>query len=123
MIELVNIYKLLSDETRLRVILLLHQEELCVCEICGVLNVSQPKVSKCLSKLRDLNLVEDTRREKFVFYKLNDHHKVLNSNLSSILNSISDYDLFALDQQRLLSKESYIDACSIAALNKVSEVN
>ena len=120
--ELVGIYKLLSDETRLRVIMLLQQEELCVCEICGVLDVSQPKVSKCLSKLRDLNLVEDTRKEKFVFYSLKKTHKVLNSNLNSILNSIDDFKIFALDQQRLIKKETYLDACSIEALNKVSEV-
>lgn len=120
--ELVGIYKLLSDETRLRVILLLQQEELCVCELCGVLDISQPKVSKCLSKLRDLNLVEDNRREKFVFYSLKQHHKILNSNLHFILNSIEDYKLFMTDQKRLLRKESYLDACSIKALNKVSGV-
>lgn len=120
--NLINIYKLLSDETRLRVILLLHQEELCVCEICGVLDVSQPKVSKCLSKLRDLNLVDDVRRDKFVFYSLKNDHKILNSSLSSIMETIDDYPNLSDDQQRLKTKESYLETCSIKALNKVSEV-
>jgi Predicted transcriptional regulators len=62
--KLINIFKILSDETRLRIIILLAQEELCVCQISGVLNVSQPKVSKSLSRLRDLNLVIDERKEK-----------------------------------------------------------
>jgi len=61
--QLINIFKILSDETRLRIIMLLAQEDLCVCEMTGVLDVSQPKVSKCLSKLRDMNLVIDDRRE------------------------------------------------------------
>ena len=65
--QLTNIFKLLSDETRLRMMVLLYQEELCVCELSGVLEVPQPRVSKNLSKLRDMNLVADNRKEKFVF--------------------------------------------------------
>lgn len=122
MINVINIYKLLSDETRLRVILLLHQEELCVCEICGVLDVSQPKVSKCLSKLRDLNLVDDVRRDKFVFYSLKSDNKILNSNLRTIMETIINFPKLSTDKQRLSTKESYLETCSIEALSKVSEV-
>ncbi len=39
---LINTFKLLSDETRLRIILLLQQEELCVCQLTGILDISQP---------------------------------------------------------------------------------
>ena len=46
---LTSIYKLLSDETRLRLLILLYQEPLCVCELVGILNVPQPRISKNLS--------------------------------------------------------------------------
>ena len=75
--QLTNIFKILSDETRLRILLLLYNEELCVCELSGILNVPQPKISKNLSKLRDMNLVTDIRKEKFVFYSLKTENKIL----------------------------------------------
>ena len=68
--NLTNIFKLLSDESRLRIIMMLFHQDLCVCQLTGILNISQPTVSKNLSKLRDLSLVIDTRKEKFVFYSL-----------------------------------------------------
>ncbi len=67
--DLTAIFKLLSDETRMRVITLIYQEELCVCELCGILDQPQPKVSKVLAKLRDMNLVTDERKEN-CFYRL-----------------------------------------------------
>ncbi|NCC79781.1 MAG: ArsR family transcriptional regulator, partial [Clostridia bacterium] len=48
--DLLNIFKTLSDETRLRIVMLLHHDELCVCEMSGILDVSQPTISKGLSK-------------------------------------------------------------------------
>ena len=51
--QLTSIFKLLSDETRLRMMVLLFQQDLCVCEISGILEVPQSRVSKNLSKLRD----------------------------------------------------------------------
>ena len=67
MSQLINLFKLLSDESRLRIIMMLYHQELCVCQLTGILEISQPTISKNLSKLRDLNLVKDTRKEKFVF--------------------------------------------------------
>jgi ArsR family transcriptional regulator len=49
----IKIFKILSDETRLRAVMLLAQQELCVCQLSGIMDVSQPKVSQILAKLRD----------------------------------------------------------------------
>ena len=46
--RLTNIFKLMSDETRLRIIMLLNRETLCVCEISGILNIPQPRISQNL---------------------------------------------------------------------------
>ncbi|QRN85722.1 metalloregulator ArsR/SmtB family transcription factor [Clostridia bacterium] len=118
--ELTPIFKLLSDETRLRVILLLSKEELCVCEICGVLDESQPKISKVLSKLRDLDLVSDKRIEKFVFYKVKDTNGLLNNTLMYILENLDSYPILVSDQQRLAHKTEYLNRCSLDLLEEIS---
>ncbi len=109
--QLVNIFKTLSDETRLRIIMLLAQQELCVCQITGILEVSQPKVSKNLAKLRDMNLVGDERREKFVFYKLKIDNSILSSTVKNILDNLDEYPQLVADKSRLGDKEKYLNQC------------
>lgn len=65
-----NIFKALSDETRLRVIKLLQERELCVCELIQVLNMSQPRISRHLSVLKNAGIVDDRREGKWVYYSL-----------------------------------------------------
>lgn len=108
-----SLFKLLSDDTRLRVLLLLAEEELCVCELCGILEEQQPKISKILSKFRDLDLVHDVRKDKFVFYSINSNHEFLMSWLSFIRSDLKRYPELARDQQRLLTKENYLTTCVV----------
>lgn len=110
--QLVSVFKILSDETRLRIIILLAQQELCVCQLSGILNVSQPKVSKNLARLRDTNLVNDERKEKFVFYKLKKENNMLNSIVQNILDRLQDYPQLIQDQSRLGDKEKFLSQCT-----------
>lgn len=106
--QFINVFKILSDETRLRIILLLSKEELCVCELCGILDVSQPTVSRNLGILREWNIVVDDRREKFVFYKLREENNLLSNILKLVFESIEENRKFILDLERLKNKEIYI---------------
>lgn len=65
-----NIFKALSDVTRLRVIKLLQERELCVCELMQVLEMSQPRISRHMSVLKNAGLVEDRREGKWVYYSI-----------------------------------------------------
>jgi ArsR family transcriptional regulator len=66
------LFHLLSDETRLRsVVLLLGEGELCVCELTYALNVIQPKISRHLAALRDAGLVCDRRQGQWIYYRVN----------------------------------------------------
>ena len=68
----VQFYKCLSDETRLRCLLLIEQEkELCVCELTEALEEIQPKVSRHLAQLRKCQLLIDRRQGQWVFYSIN----------------------------------------------------
>lgn len=67
----VQFYKCLADDTRLRCLLLILQEqELCVCELTVALRLSQPKVSRHLAHLRQAGLLLDHKQGSWVFYRL-----------------------------------------------------
>ncbi|AHK20002.1 metalloregulator ArsR/SmtB family transcription factor [Yersinia similis] len=69
-----QLFKNLSDETRLNIILLLKASgELCVCELCHSLNEAQPKISRHLAMLRESGLLLDRRAGKWVHYRLSPH--------------------------------------------------
>jgi ArsR family transcriptional regulator len=64
-------YKALADDTRLKSLLLIvKQQELCVCELMAALNQSQPKISRHLAQLRKANILHDRRSGQWVFYSL-----------------------------------------------------
>jgi ArsR family transcriptional regulator len=67
----IELFKALSDITRLQCILLIQQEqELCVCELMAALELSQPKISRHLALLRESNLLEAKRRGQWIYYRL-----------------------------------------------------
>jgi len=69
--KIANIFKALSDDTRLRVIKLLQERELCVCELIQVLDMSQLRISRHLGVLKNAGLVNDRREGKWIHYSLN----------------------------------------------------
>ena len=72
MLRMLDFFKCLSDDTRLKMILLLYQNgELCVCELENAIEISQPKASRHLSLLKQHNIVEDRRQGLWVYYRLN----------------------------------------------------
>lgn len=72
--EAAELFKALSDPTRLRIISLLAHTELCVGDLCTVLEMSQPAVSYQLRILRTLRIVRARKAGKHVFYTLDDEH-------------------------------------------------
>ena len=69
-----QLLKLLSDPTRLTMMKLLQSHECCVCEFVEIFNMSQPAISQHLRKLRDIELVNETRKGKWIFYSINEEH-------------------------------------------------
>ncbi len=69
-----QLFKNLSDETRLSLVLLLREKgELCVCELSSTLKESQPKISRHLALLRESGLLIDRRDGKWIHYRLSPH--------------------------------------------------
>ncbi len=69
--NLTKIAKVFSDQNRLDIFaLLLRDKELCVCEICDTLNLSQPLVSRHLKQMRETRVLETTQKRQWVFYSV-----------------------------------------------------
>ncbi|MGI6082301.1 MAG: ArsR/SmtB family transcription factor [Limnochordia bacterium] len=71
-----EIFKVLGDETRTRIVWALSRCELCVCDIAALLGVSSSSVSHHLRLLRSLRLVKYRREGKMAYYSLDDDHIV-----------------------------------------------
>ncbi len=108
--ETLEFFKLLSDETRFRVIMLLLEKELAVCELVGILDLPQPKVSKALAKLRDIGLVLDERKEKYMYYSLNPKKEKFIKILKETKNTCDNLCVVIQDTKRLKEK-SYTPVC------------
>lgn len=79
--EPVNIFKALSEESRLRILALLIQGEMCVCEIEECLKMTQSNVSRHLTALKSSEILDSYKQAQWVYYKISDKFKSENQNL------------------------------------------
>ncbi len=107
--KLINYFKLLSDETRLRIMVLLYYNEFCVCQITGITGISQPNISKHLARLRDMGLVKDEKREQYTFYSLNIEDKLFEDILGKIVSNVKDYPVLKSDIEKSKAAAKYIE--------------
>jgi ArsR family transcriptional regulator len=98
--ELLNIFKALSDETRLRIIKLLEHGELCVCDIVAAFDMVQPKVSFHLGVLKKAGLVKDRKQGKWMHYRIDDSDMFKRFLILSIMERIPE-DKLKEDKKRL----------------------
>jgi ArsR family transcriptional regulator len=80
-----ELFKILSDETRLRLIAALMKDEFCVCELVDALKVSQYNISRHLGVLRKAGLVEDRKEGIWVYYRLTSRMESLTHDLLKTL--------------------------------------
>jgi len=71
-VEIVQIFKALADETRIRMLNLLNYGELCVCDIEEVLGIQQSNASRHLNKLKLAGIIDSEKKSQWVYYRLND---------------------------------------------------
>ncbi len=72
--DLSDFFKVLGDSTRIKILWALDQNELCVCDLAALLNMTKSAISHQLSSLRQANLVKYRKEGKVVFYSLADDH-------------------------------------------------
>ncbi len=75
-VDSADVFKVLGDPTRMRLLYALTQRELCVCDLSAILNMTQSAVSHQLRVLRGARLVRYRKAGKIVYYTLADEHVV-----------------------------------------------
>ncbi len=114
--QLTQFTKILSDETRLRILMLLTQtEELCVCQLTEVLKLSQPKISRHLAIMREAKLLQDRKAGLWVFYRLN--HDIPDW----VLEVFTSLHHAALNQQPFQTDHHLISSSAIKQLSNCSD--
>lgn len=85
--RMIEFLRLISDRSRLKILRLLKEGEICVCEMAAILGIAQPTVSQHLAKLRALGLVKERREGQWVIYSL--QQEVFQSCLDELVNYFS----------------------------------
>ena len=108
--------KALSDQTRLRILLLLVEgRELCVCELTEALELAQPKISRHLAILRESGLLLDRKSGLWVYYRLNPELPVwVVAVLGNLRQGSEGESAFMDDRLRLVAEqqEAICSSCS-----------
>ena len=85
--DLAEFFKVFADSTRIKILYVLLQSEMCVCDIGHALNISQSAVSHQLRVLKQMRLVKYRKEGKSIFYSLSDRHieHILNQGIEHIM--------------------------------------
>ena len=103
--EPAELFRAFADTTRLRILNLLLEGELCVCDLCEILGEIQPKVSRHLATLRRADLVRVRREGKWKFYALAENPSPIHQTLIRCVGScLSEFEILRRDRQRLASQ-------------------
>lgn len=105
--------KAVSENIRVRILLLLKDREACVCELMSVFNMAQSKLSHHLIALRDAGFLEDEKRGKWNYYRLNS--KSLDGTNMELLASLSrwlaDDGVIKKDERSLRKVQKRMNIC------------
>jgi ArsR family transcriptional regulator len=97
-----RMFKALSDETRLRILCLLLDGELCVCDIMGVLQLPQSTVSRHLAYLKNSGWVDDRRCGVWMYYSIvNNGNPLQKRLLESLRENLPILEVAVADRERL----------------------
>jgi ArsR family transcriptional regulator len=95
-------FKALSDETRLRILALLSNGEMCVCDLMAILELPQSTVSRHLAYLRNAGWVEDRRQGVWMYYRLSTGDGAFANELRELLRQhLVDIPQAARDREAL----------------------
>lgn len=97
----VEIFKSLSDLTRLRIVILLTHGRLCVCDLVEVLSLPQSTISRHMAKLKASKLVKDYRKGRWIHYSLEKTGDIINDELFKLLKKTASQKPFAEDLKKL----------------------
>lgn len=100
--ELVSVAKTLSDPSRVRILVALRERELCVCELCDSLDMTQSTLSIRLKVIRQAELVSATKEGKWMYYRIApDAEGLLGQLFQSFCSTLKKDPVLARDAKNL----------------------
>lgn len=101
--EFLPITKALSDETRLRLLMALRTDELCLCQLIDLLQLAPSTVSKHMALLQQAGLVERRKEGRWHFYRLADKQRpqAADQALAWVTASLAEVPMILEDEERL----------------------
>jgi len=98
-----QIFKALSDKSRLRILKMLQKKSLCVCEITEILKLATSTASKHLSILRDAGLIIDEKDKKWINYRINPkpESNIISNALLFIMLQLEDDEIIKNDEKMI----------------------
>ncbi len=118
--DLIKFIKLLTDKKRLRILNLLRENEMCVCELSGVLRVSQPLISHHLSTLKNSGMIKSRKIGYWSYFSLNLEglSELKRSILEAVLKEFEKDSLAIQDLKRYNTCKSRSDKTKCFSINK-----
>lgn len=98
--KLIDVLKALSDETRLRILNLLYEKELCVCDIMEILQITQAKASRHLIYLKNSGIVKDRKYAQWVYYSMSKDEQMKFID-SLVYDNLRNIELYKMDMVNL----------------------
>lgn len=109
---MVELFKALAEDNRLRILSLLMASDLCVCEIESVLNMTQSNVSRHLTALKQCGILRSYKKAQWVYYGINDRFKEEHTELYQyLIKRLKDLPTYQQDQCNII-KGQQEDICS-----------
>lgn len=92
--DIIEVLKALAHENRIRILNILAEDELCVCELENILQINQSNASRHLSKLKHANLIKGRKKAQWIYYSLNQdlltEHQFIKLLLTDELDDFAD---------------------------------
>lgn len=104
MFDFMTTARALADENRVRILMALHEREMCVCQVTGFLDLSPSTTSKHLSILRQARLIASRKKGKWVYYRLADDSAssgMVREALAWVSSSVGDSPAVREDASRI----------------------
>lgn len=100
----VKLLKIMGEKTRYMILLAIHQQPYCVCQLQSLINASQPAISQHLRKLRDADIVKEDKKGQWVYYSLNEDSEYYDAIVQTLkLAPLSEQQTEKLEEIRLQS--------------------
>lgn len=99
--EIIEIFKVLSDESRLRIINILKVKKMCVCDIEKILELPQANVSRHLSRLKSVGIIKSEKKSQWVYFWINEEFLEKHSFIKKVIKKDLNEETFFKDRKKV----------------------